>query len=208
MKKVKYKVNCNYYLKWLLLLRMFVKGRRWIRRGLSRLLHYIWEEETKRKFAKCGRGVRLNGHMYITGHSQIEIGDNVHIGSGAFIRGEGGLKIGSNAHISRNLVLYTFNHNYEGTRFPYDEKKVFKPVTIGRNVWIGMNVCIVPGVTIGDGAIVGMGTVVSKDVPPLAIVGSSPPVILKYRDPAHYKALEEARKFGGRNGQPYDYELH
>jgi len=206
VEKVNHRANRSKYLKGLLLLRAFVKGGHWIRRSLSGLSHYIWEEETKRRFAKCGRGVRLNGYMHITGHSHIEIGDNVHIGNGAFIRGEGGLKIGSNTHISRNLVLYTFNHNYEGTRLPYDEKKVLKPVTIGRNVWIGMNVCIVPGITIGDGAIIGMGTVVSKDVPPLAIVGSSPPVILKYRDPAHYKALEEAGKFGGRNGQPYDYE--
>ena len=186
------------------LLRPLVKAVRRIRKPFSRLGHYIWEEETKRRFAKCGKGVRLNGYMYITGHSHIEIGDNVHIGSGAFIRGEGGLKIGSNTHITRNLLLYTFNHNYEGTRLPYDEEKVFKPVTIGRNIWIGMNVCIVPGVTIGDGAIIGMGTVVSKDIPPLAIVGSSPPVILKYRNPVHYKALEEIGKFGGRNGQPYN----
>ena len=72
------------------------------------------------------------------------IENNVHIGENAFIRAEGGLFIGENTHVSRNLMLYTVNHNYKGKNVPYDETVIKKPVHIEKNVWIGMNVNILP----------------------------------------------------------------
>ena len=54
-------------------------------------------------------------------------------------------------------------------------------IIIGNDVWIGTNVVIKGGITIGDGAIIAMGAVVTKDVPPFAIVGGVPAVVLKYR---------------------------
>ena len=161
-------------------------------------------EYLKMVMKRCGKGVKLHGKIVITNPREVEIGDNVHIGGNAYIHSEGGLKIGNNTHISRNLVLYTVNHNYEGERLPYDEKLIKKKVEIGENVWIGMNVKIIPGITIGEGAIIGMGTVVSRDVPPLAIVGSSPQRIIKYRDKKRYHELKNKRKFGGVNGRPLD----
>jgi maltose O-acetyltransferase len=156
------------------------------------------------KLKSCGADVRLNGQAKITGHTSIVIERNVHIGAGAFIRGEGGLRIGENTHISRNLLLYTMNHQYEGTRLPYDESVEPRPVDIGRNVWVGMNVCIAPGTTIGDGAIIGMGTVVAGHVPPLAIVGSEKWRILGWRDEDRYRSLDEGGAYGGINGRKYD----
>lgn len=152
----------------------------------------------------CGEGTHIRGHYRITGASKIELGSNVHIGPNAFVRGEGGLTIGDNTHISRNLVLYTVNHQYEGSRVPYDEELVHAPVTIGRNVWIGMNVTITPGTTIGDGAIVGLGTRVFGDVPPLAIIGSEKWRILGHRDSDRYRALDQAAEYGGTDGRPLD----
>lgn len=110
------------------------------------------------------------------------------------------MTIGDNTHISRNLTLYSYNHNYEGCALPYDNTTIEKSVVIGRNVWIGMDVKIAPGVTIGDGAIIGLGTVVSKDVPPLAIVAGQPLRIIKYRDKRHYDKLEESASYSGVNG--------
>ena len=149
----------------------------------------------------CGRGVRFHGRITLTGPERVRIGDNVHVGANAFIRGEGGLEIGENTHISRNLVLYTFNHRYEGERLPYDEGQVAGPVRIGRNVWIGMNVCITPGSVIGDGAIVGMGCVVMGEVPPLAIVGSQRWRVLGWRDAGHYGELDGRGAYGGADGK-------
>ena len=161
-------------------------------------------EYLKMKMKRCGRDVKLHGKIVITNPGKVEIGDNVHIAENAYIRADGGLKIGDNTHLSRNLVLYTVNHNYEGERLPYDEKLIEKKVEVGNNVWVGMNVKIIPGISIGEGAIIGMGTVVSRDVPPLAVVGSTPQRIIKYRDEKKYLELKGNKKFGGVNGRPLD----
>lgn len=158
------------------------------------------KEELMSQFMHCGVGVRLNGHIVMTGPENISIGDNVHIGDNAFIRAEGGIEIGDNTHISRNMVVYSVNHDYLGSQLPYDENLIKKPVRIGRNVWIGMNVCITPGASIGDGAIIGLGTIVFGEVPPQAIIGSAPWKQIGTRDRNHYTRLDEARFYGGPNG--------
>ena len=171
---------------------------------LYRLTWFLSNEFTKTQLGQCGRGVRIHGRFHVTGAKNIHLGSNIHINENAFFRGEGGLFIGDNTHISRNLIIYTVNHQYQGTRLPYDEQKVLKPVHVGANVWIGMNVLIVPGVSIGDGAIIGMGTIVSQDVPALAIIGSAAQRILKTRDEAHYNHLIASKSYGGMGG--YEWE--
>lgn len=161
---------------------------------------FLSNEYLKMKMGECGTGVRIYGNIKITSPENVEIGNNVHINRGAFVRAEGGLKIEDNVHIGRNLTIYTMNHNYLGQSLPYDSSLLYKPVTIKKNVWIGMNVSITPGVTIGEGAIVGMGTLVSKDVPPLAIVGGSPLNVLRYRDEQHYNYLNNQKRFSGMSG--------
>ncbi len=52
---------------------------------------------------------------------------------------------------------------------------------IGNDVWIGYSATIMPGVTIGDGAIISAQAVVTRDVPPYAIVGGNPAVIIRKR---------------------------
>jgi len=155
------------------------------------------------KLAKfIGYGVRFNGPVRISNPENLTIGNNVHIGGGAFIRAGGVVEIGDNTHISRNLTLYSENHDYKGVALPYDEKINNKSVIIKKNVWIGHNVSILPGVTIGEGAIIGLGTVVTKNVPDFAILGHPHPNIIKERDKEHYHQLEEKRKYGGIGGQP------
>lgn len=149
----------------------------------------------------CGIGVHFNGTVIITHPEHTSIASNVHIGNNAFLGTRGGLSIGENTHIARNLVAHTSNHQYLGRRLPYDDEHVMKPVVIGRNVWIGANVVVVPGISIGDGAIVGAGCVVNTDIPSLAIVGSQPIRVLKYRDANHYTNLDEKRLYGGISGR-------
>jgi maltose O-acetyltransferase len=151
-----------------------------------------------------GRNVCLKGRVRLTGVENLRLGNNVHLGENAYIRAEGGLTIGDHTHISRNVVIYTVNHRYEGERIPYDDELVKKPVWIGRNVWIGMNVCITPGTRIGDGAIIGMGTTVCGEVPPLGIVAGQKWRIIGYRDRTRYEALDSAGAYGGTNGLPLD----
>lgn len=159
--------------------------------------------QLKRRLRRCGRGVRFNGRIVVSEPSAVILEDNVHIGDNAFIKSEGGLRVGANTHISRNLTLYTVNHEFEGDRLPYDSTFVSKPVSIGRNAWIGMDVKIAPGTTIGDGAIVALGATVSGDVPPCAIVGAPGWRVLGHRDERHYDRLEREGRYGGVNGEPW-----
>jgi virginiamycin A acetyltransferase len=54
---------------------------------------------------------------------------------------------------------------------------------ITHDVWIGSGATIRRGVTLGIGCVVGANAFVNKDVPPFAVVGGVPAVILKYRFP-------------------------
>lgn len=161
---------------------------------------FLNNEFLKSRFARCGKGVRIHGKFTGTGLDRLTLGNNVHINKNAIIRAEGGVRIGDNTHIGKNLVIYSINHDYNGSCLPYDEHNILKPVSVGKNVWIGINVCITPGVSIGDGAIIGMGSVISKDVESLEIVGSLGHRVLKERNRSHYDRLNKAESFGGMSG--------
>lgn len=159
-----------------------------------------------KKLKSCGRDCHFHGSITIVRPERLSIGNNVHINHNAYINATGGVVIGDNTHISRNLTLYSYSHNYEGEALPYDDTKIEKPVTIGKNVWIGMDVKIIPGVAIGDGAVIGLGTVVSENVPFCAVVGLPKQRIIKYRDKNRYEDLEKKGRYGGVNGKLYRAE--
>ncbi len=167
---------------------------------LNRLASDYERDRLRRSLGHVGVGGTLARDLHITGQERVWLGDNVHIGRGAWIRAEGGLRVGSNTHISRNVVIYTVNHDFRGKRIPYDEALVEKPVDIGENVWIGMNVTIAPGTVIGEGAIVALGACVSGVIPPLAIVGHAKWRVLGERDPDHYDRLKRDGAFGAADG--------
>ncbi len=156
-----------------------------------------------KQFANCGDGLHIYGPCEITSPETMYVGENVHINRSAYIRAEGELYIGNHVHIARDLIIYTINHNFKGEAIPYDHTLIKKPVRIEDNVWIGIRATIVPGVNIGEGAIVGAGSVVTRDVPPLAIVGGAPAQIIGYRDSSHYEMLIQTKRFGGPSGHLY-----
>lgn len=149
-----------------------------------------------------GAGGTIGRDVNITGRRQLVLGSNVHIGSGAFIRADGGLSIGDNTIISRNLLLYTMNHQFEGDLLPFDSSASNKPVSIGPNVWIGMNVIICPGTEVGEGAVIGMGTVLFGKIPPLAVVGTSDWKVIKQRDADRYHDLKDKSAIAREDGLP------
>ena len=106
---------------------------------------------------KCGIDVAIDRNVYLYSVAPIEIGSKVAISDGAF--------------------LCTATHDISFASRPL----ITRPIRIGDGVWIGANAFIFPGVTIGEGAIIGACAVVTKDVPPWAVVGGNPAIILKYR---------------------------
>jgi len=146
-----------------------------------------------------GIDLRIHGHCRFIDPDYLSIGDYVRIGYGCFFYCKGGIKIGNNVQFSRNITIYSLNHNYESSAIPYDNTfKSSEPVIIGDNVWIGMNASILPGVEIGEGAIIGMGAIVTQNVKPGAIIINNSSFDLKSRDMEHYNKLKEEERFFGK----------
>lgn len=146
---------------------------------------------------QVGRNVYICPGWYISGAAKIEIGSHVWIGENFYVRAEGGVTIGSGTIVSRNVEIWTANHNYcaeDLMTIPYDRRMIYKPVHIGENVWIGTHALILPGAQIGEGAVIGAGAVVSGAVPAMAVVGGNPAQVIKYRDKEQYESLKAQGK--------------
>lgn len=140
---------------------------------------------------------QIPGRIRIVGNPlNFNIGKTSHLKSNTFIECSGGVYIGEYFHPGSGLTIFSTNHNYDnGSKIPYDENSIPKPVTIKDFVWCGANVTIVPGVTIGEGAVIAAGSVVTKDIPALAVIGGNPAHIIKYRDKNHFEKLLNNRMF-------------
>ena len=167
-------------------------------------VHNKKQRELYNRLGQVGNLCQIHESLAVQRGKGIVIGKNVHVGSGGYIDGRGGVVIGDNTHISRNVTIYSANHNYKIGALPYDQRLLCGLVTIGQNVWIGMNVSIVPGVTIGENAIIGMGSVVTKDVPPHSIVGGNPALVIKERDARDLEQRLQNYLPGGVAGVPVD----
>jgi acetyltransferase-like isoleucine patch superfamily enzyme len=105
----------------------------------------------------------------------LSIGDRVAIASGVTINATAGVSMGNNTLVGPGVKIWSINHCYADTRIPImDQGFAYGPVVLEDDVWVAANAVILPGVTVHHGAIVAAGAVVSKDVPPLCLVGGVP----------------------------------
>lgn len=119
----------------------------------------------------------IGQHTTIFRFVEIRKGENILIGSNSIINqraildGRGGvLNIGNSVDIAQEAVLYTLEHDITSDTY----EAIGGDVTIEDFVWIGFRAIVLPGVTIGKGAVIGCGAIVTKDVPPLAVMGGIP----------------------------------
>ena len=176
-----------------------------------RLFRYArWRKKYYRKYSSMA-GMGINTYICddakLCALGNISIGDHVWIGHRCYLEGMGGITIGTGTIVGNGTEIISANHNFRGEdmqEVPYDKRFITKKVTIGENVWFGMRALVLPGVTIGEGAIVGAGSVVTKDVPPLAIVGGNPAKVLKYREADQYYRLKSEGKIYLKENYNYD----
>ena len=121
-----------------------------------------------------GKGCLIIGHGRFLSKENITLGESVKIGEGALFVAHGGIAVGNHTIISRNCVIRSREHDFNGEMLPFSDDFVKKPVTIGSGVWIGMDVTINSGVSIGDFSIIASNAVVTKDVPPGEVWGGVP----------------------------------
>lgn len=119
---------------------------------------------------------RLFPPFYTDFGKNITIGRDVFINSGCHFQDQGGIKIGDGALIGHNVVLATINHDLEPSM---NRKNHYAPIQIGAHAWIGSNATILSGVSIGEWSVVAAGAVVTKDVPPMTVVGGIPARVIK-----------------------------
>lgn len=156
------------------------------------LKSFFYTIKAKHALGLYGKDLRVNNSCHFTRNTFV--GDYCNF-NGMEIQGGGKVVFSNYFHSGVECMIITENHNYEGEAIPYDRTFIKKTVTIGDCVWFGNRVMVVGNVNIGEGAIIAAGAVVTKDVPPLAIVGGNPAKVIKYRDSGHYYRLKEEGKF-------------
>lgn len=146
-------------------LRSFIRFRirqRWIKTAGMTRIHGTVHLNAPNKILTFGHHVQLGPHCHVSA--------DIHFGNYVLCA----------AHVS---FIGRNEHSYDlaGTSVWESPRGVDTPTEVGNDVWIGHGAIILGGIKIGDGAIVAAGSVVTKDVPPMTIVGGNPAKIIKKR---------------------------
>tara|TARA_R110002020_G_scaffold158286_3_gene341414 strand:+ start:974 stop:2605 length:1632 start_codon:yes stop_codon:yes gene_type:complete len=123
-------------------------------------------------------------HSWIAGHAlvrgDVEFGAHSTVNAYAMISGK--VRCGDGVRIASHVTIVGFNHGFDDPSTPiHTQKHESLGIVIEDDVWIGANAVVLDGVTIGKGAVIAAGAVISRDVPPLAIMGGVPARVLRYR---------------------------
>ena len=114
-----------------------------------------------KRFQKAGKNLRILSGCVILNPGKIVCGDNVSIGMCNFIQAGGELHIGSDVMLGPYVKIWTQNHNFEDGNKPVrTQGYIYKPVTIGDDVWVGADSFIMPGASLGNKCIVSACSVV------------------------------------------------
>ena len=124
------------------------------------VLHDSW------LIAHPGDSLEIEDDVFISQHCTVS--GSVHIGRGTLIGGF--------------VTIIDGNHRFDSVARPIRAQGgVQRPIEIGEEVWIGTNAVILQGVHIGNGAVIAANATVTKDVPPMAVVGGTPARVLRMR---------------------------
>ncbi|HEV7346192.1 MAG TPA: acyltransferase [Devosia sp.] len=135
------------------------------------------------------------GHALVRG--DVELGGHCTVNPYAMISGR--VRCGDGVRIASHVSIVGFNHGFDDPDVPiHKQKHESLGISIEDDVWIGANAVVLDGVTVGRGAVIAAGAVVSKDVPPLAIVGGVPAKVVRYRgQSARRDAVATLGRIGG-----------
>jgi len=125
------------------------------------------------------RDVAVFGDFTVLHPENVKIGANLAINHEVFIIGLAGITIGDDVVLSARAMLIDVSLSPDGFDQTATRGYANRPIVIEDGAWIGAGAIILPGVTVGRRSIVAAGSVVTKDVPPLTIVGGNPARVIK-----------------------------
>jgi maltose O-acetyltransferase len=135
--------------------------------------------------ASIGSGTLVFGRLDLTGPRpaarSLEIGEFCFVNDGCHFETAGSITIGDHVSIGHDVLVLTTTHEL-GPGETRAGRLVRLRVRIGDGAWIGSRAVILPGVEVGAGAVVAAGAVVTKTVPPNALVGGVPAVVIRELD--------------------------
>lgn len=125
------------------------------------------------------RDVAAFGDFTVLHPENVKIGANLAINHDVFIIGLAGITIGDDVVLSARAMLIDVSLSPDGFDRTATRSYANRPIVIEDGVWVGAGAIILPGVTVGRRSIVAAGAVVTRDVPPLTIVGGNPARVIK-----------------------------
>ena len=116
------------------------------------------------------RDATVQGGVRFFHVSRLAIGEGTLVNRGVYLDNRGGLTIGEQVSIAHDCRIYSLGHDIHDGLFT-DKPQ---PVHIEDFCVLFAGAMVMPGVRLGRGAVVMAGSVVTRDVPPMRIVGGNP----------------------------------
>jgi acetyltransferase-like isoleucine patch superfamily enzyme len=112
----------------------------------------------------------------------IVVGNNVSFNDYTIVLGHGGVHIGNDVRIAAQVLIASFEHNFDDPTQPIRlQGNTNKPVIIEDDVWIGAGAKILAGAHISHGCVIGANAVVKGKTVPFGVYGGIPARLLKMR---------------------------
>lgn len=119
---------------------------------------------------RIDRAATVQGGVRFFHVGRLAVGEGSLVNRGVYLDNRAGITIGRQVSIAHDCKLYSLGHD------PHDADFATKgaPIVIDDHAVLFAGALVMPGVHIGRGAVVMAGSVVTKDVPPLRLVGGNP----------------------------------
>lgn len=137
------------------------------------------EEQEKRNailqelIGDIGEGCYIKSPFICEYGSYISLGKNFFANYNCKLMDGGRIAFGDHVLVGPDCTFVTADHAIDPER-RLKGYQIFRPITVGNNVWFGAGVIVCPGVSIGDNCVIGAGSVVTKDIPANSVAVGNP----------------------------------
>ena len=126
----------------------------------------------------AGEGCYIKSPFICEYGEYITLGKNFFANYNCKILDGGPVTFGDNVLVGPDCTFVTAVHPTDPRR-RLAGYQIFRPITVGSNVWFGVGVKVCPGVTIGDNCVIGAGSVVTKDIPAGSVAVGNPCKVIR-----------------------------